>query len=126
MKTFLHLCSICLITLAVSSCDTFYRAFLVNNTNEEVTVIANQELNIGNPNIISFVREENGLYVHKFVPNSEYVLAAGIDMPVTEGSIPCDTLIIISSDDTLQYNSKAEMFAAMTIVTDQRMELRIN
>jgi len=91
-----------------------------------VTVIANVELNFGNPNLLSLVEIENGRFVHELIPNSEYVLVAGIDMPLVADLFPCDTLVIISNADTISYTSKEEIMNAMEVITDERMELRID
>jgi len=116
---------ICIVAFSVTSCDTFYRAFLVNGTNEKVTVISDIEINVGNPNLLKLVAVDNGQFIHELEPNSEYVFAASIDIPMTAASIPCDELTLISGRDTLSWNTKEEIFEAMNVISDVRMELRI-
>lgn len=111
---------------ALAACDTFNRVFLVNTTESPVTIISNIEINSGNPTLLKLVEESNGQFVHELEANSEYVLAAEIDTPVTAETFPCDTLIILSARDTIRHNSKEEIFSALTVISDERMELRID
>jgi len=118
---------LCLFIFALGACDTFHRAILVNATDSTVTVISNEEFNFGNPSLLKLVEETNGQFHHELIANSEYIFAAEIDMPITVETFPCDTLIIIDGDgnDVFRLHSKAEIFAAMNVISEERLELRI-
>jgi len=54
----------------------------VNGTGQSIEVVSNNEINTGNPAILSFMWESKTRFYYNFMANSEYVLAAELSGPV--------------------------------------------